>query len=60
MILDGALGQESRVLQSFAKAGYPNTDPGVNADFTVKESHAGGYYEYAVRPQQWLSVENQS
>jgi hypothetical protein len=57
VVLDGALGEESPVLQSFAKGGYPETQPGVNADFTVKESHDGGYYEHAVLPSQWLSLE---
>ena len=34
---------EGKVLQSF----YPD---GVNETFTLIQSHAGGYYEYAVLP----------
>lgn len=56
VVLDGALGPASPVLQSFSKKGYPHTEPGVNAEFTVKESHDGGYYEYAVLPEQWLAA----
>jgi cell wall-associated NlpC family hydrolase len=42
-----------RVLQSFAFT-YGGTLPGVNATYTVAESHGDGYYEYAVLPQDWL------
>lgn len=42
-----------RVLQSFANC-YGCSAPGVNASFTVAQSHDGGYYEYAVLPQHWL------
>lgn len=34
-------------------AGYP----GVNADVHIVDSHAGFYYEYAVRPENWLGEE---
>ena len=44
---------DDHVLQSFAwEAG--GSDPGVNTTYTVEESHDGGYYEYAVLPQDWL------
>jgi hypothetical protein len=42
-----------RVLQSFANA-RGGRWPGVNSTYTVAQSHDGGYYEYAVRPKDWL------
>jgi hypothetical protein len=41
------------VLQSYADA-YGGTYPGVNDWWTVAQSHAGYYYEYAVLPDDWL------
>ena len=50
VVLDGGY-----LLQSYDGdgAGYP----GVNADVHVADSHAGYYYEYAVRPENWLGEE---
>lgn len=42
-----------RVLQSFAWT-RGGSRPGVNATYTVAQSHDGGYYHYAVLPQHWL------
>jgi hypothetical protein len=41
------------VLQSFAFEPM-GAEPGVNSTYTVTESHDGGFYEYAVSPQDWL------
>ncbi|CAE7504047.1 unnamed protein product [Symbiodinium natans] len=46
-------GRDAKVLQSHC-AGFPSTSPGVNATYTVAESHCGGYYEFAVLPTDWL------
>ena len=47
---------DGKVLQSFAwKRG--GVAPGVNATYTVAQSHDGGFYEYAVLPQDWLAPE---
>ena len=44
------------LLQSYdAGGGYP----GVNADAHITDSHAGYYYEYAVRPWNWLGQEEE-
>lgn len=40
--------QDNMVLQSFLGGG-------VNANYTLEESHAGWYYEYTVAPEHWLS-----
>ena len=40
------------LLQSFDGDGYGY--PGVNADVHITDSHAGYYYEYAVRPENWI------
>lgn len=44
---------DGKVLQSFANA-YGASSPGVNATYTVAQSHAGYFYEYAILPQDWL------
>ncbi|HUS63565.1 MAG TPA: hypothetical protein VMZ28_03440 [Kofleriaceae bacterium] len=44
---------DGHVLQSFAWE-RDATAPGVNATYTVAESDDGGFYEYAVLPQDWL------
>jgi len=41
------------VLQSFPFG--PNGEPGLNTDYTIEQSHDGGYYEYAVRPHNWIN-----
>jgi hypothetical protein len=46
---------DGKVLQSFANV-YGGTSPGVNARYTVAESHDGGYYEYVVLPEDWLGA----
>lgn len=46
--------EDGKVLQSFATTSGATT-PGVNTTFTVIQSHAGGYYEYAVMPEDWLA-----
>ena len=46
-------GPKSRVLQSFAHSSR-TTSPGINSSYTLAESHAGYYYEYAVPPTDWL------
>jgi len=43
------------LLQSYDGDG--NGYPGVNTDAHITESHAGYYYEYAVRPENWLGPE---
>ena len=45
---------DGHVLQSFAWT-RGGSDPGVNTTYTVAESHDGGYYEYAVLPEHWLT-----
>lgn len=52
VVLDEA-GPQAKVLQSFSE-GYPSEAPGVSATYSVLESHAGGYYEFAVLPERWL------
>lgn len=42
-----------RVLQSFANF-RGGAYPGVNTTYTVAQSHAGYFYEYAVLPEDWL------
>jgi hypothetical protein len=42
-----------RVLQSFAWV-RGGSSPGVNTTYTVAQSHDGGFYEYAVMPEDWL------
>ena len=46
--------RNGKVLQSFASAAGATT-PGVNTAYTVIQSHAGHYYEYAVLPEDWLA-----
>jgi hypothetical protein len=48
VVLDGDM-----VLQSFAWE-MGGSEPGVNSTYTVSQSDDGGFYEYAVRPQDWL------
>ncbi len=45
------------LLQSYDGDG--NGYPGVNADAHITDSHAGYYYEYAVRPENWLGEEEE-
>lgn len=45
--------ENGHVLQSFANC-RGCTAPGVNATYTLAQSNAGGFYEYAVLPQDWL------
>lgn len=41
-------------LQSFPSGG--SLEPGLNWDYTVEQSHGGGYYEYMVKPWNWLPI----
>lgn len=43
------------LLQSYDGDGYGY--PGVNANDHIADSHAGYYYEYAVRPEYWLGLD---
>lgn len=46
--------EDGYLLQSYdAGGGYP----GVNTDAHIVDSHAGYFYEYAVRPENWLGEE---
>lgn len=47
--------ETGHVLHSFANC-YGCSAPGVNASYTVAQSHAGYYYELAVRPANWLGA----
>jgi hypothetical protein len=51
-----ASGPTARVLQSHVAAGYPEERPGVNNSFSVRESDAGGYYELAIAPEDWIAA----
>jgi len=39
-------GVDDKVLQSFARNGVW---PGVNTDYTARQSHNGGYYKYIIK-----------
>jgi predicted chitinase len=43
------------VLQSFQFGA--DGEPGVNAAYTIEESHDGGYYEVMVHPSKWINYE---
>jgi GH25 family lysozyme M1 (1,4-beta-N-acetylmuramidase) len=43
---------DGKVLQSFQFGA--DGEPGLNTDFTIEESHAGGYYEIMVHPKDWI------
>jgi len=43
---------DGKVLQSFQFGA--DGEPGLNADYTIEESHAGGYYEIMVHPKDWI------
>ena len=55
VVLDCA-GKDAKVLQSHS-AGFPAVQPGVNKSFTVAQSHGGGFYEYAVLPEDWFGAD---
>src|SRR5215216_724348 len=44
---------DSKVLQSFQFGA--DGEPGLNADYTIEESHAGGYYEIMGHPKDWIN-----
>jgi len=44
---------DGKVLQSFQFGA--GGEPGLNTDYTVEESHAGGYYEVMVHPSAWIN-----
>ncbi len=43
---------DGKVLQSFQMG--DDGHPGLNTDFTIEQSHAGGYYEVMVHPDAWI------
>ena len=43
---------DGKVLQSFQFGA--DGEPGLNAEYTIEESHAGGYYEIMVHPKDWI------
>ncbi|MBA2344715.1 MAG: hypothetical protein H0V83_06510 [Rubrobacter sp.] len=44
---------DGKVLQSFQMG--DDGHPGLNADYTIEQSHAGGYYEVMVHPDAWIN-----
>jgi hypothetical protein len=44
---------DGKVLQSFQFGA--DGEPGLNTDYTIEESHAGGYYEVMVHPNAWIN-----
>jgi predicted chitinase len=44
---------DDKVLQSFPFG--PNGEPGLNTDYTIEQSHDGGYYEVMVHPSNWIN-----
>jgi predicted chitinase len=44
------------VLQSFQYNW--NGQPGLNWDYTIEESHQGGYYQWMVHPKDWIDYED--
>ena len=44
---------DGKVLQSFQMG--DDGAPGLNANFTIEQSHAGGYYEHMVHPNDWIN-----
>jgi predicted chitinase len=47
--------EDGYLLQSYDGDGYGY--PGVNAATHIVDSHAGYYYEYAVRPENWIGLD---
>uniref|UniRef100_A0A6C0J9E8 Peptidase C51 domain-containing protein n=1 Tax=viral metagenome TaxID=1070528 RepID=A0A6C0J9E8_9ZZZZ len=48
-------GKQSLILQSHVDGEFfESTTPGVNALYTLEESHNNGYYEFIVLPKDWL------
>ena len=48
-------GKNSLVLQSHVEGEFlKSNSPGVNSNYTLKESHHEDYYEYIVLPEDWL------
>lgn len=46
-------GPDDPTIQSFASS--QDMEPGVNADYTLRASHDGGYYTHLLLPQHWLA-----
>jgi len=44
---------DGKVLQSFQMGA--DGEPGLNTDFTIEKSHAGGYYEVMAHPKAWIN-----
>ena len=44
---------DGKVLQSFQFGA--DGEPGLNTDYTIEQSHAGGYYEVMVHPNAWIN-----
>lgn len=44
---------DGKVLQSFLFGN--NGEPGLNDHYTIEESHAGGFYEWMVHPDDWIN-----
>jgi GH25 family lysozyme M1 (1,4-beta-N-acetylmuramidase) len=44
---------DSKVLQSFQFGA--DGEPGLNTDYTIEESNAGGYYEVMIHPKDWIN-----
>lgn len=45
--------------KNWAVHSFPNDasgEPGLNWDYTVEQSHDGGYYQYMIRPWNWLPI----
>lgn len=49
----GILLPDGKVLQSFQFGA--DGEPGLNTDYTIEQSHAGGYYEVMVHPNAWIN-----
>jgi len=53
-------GADDRVLQSFANSPEVTT-PGVNCDFTLRESHDGWYYTFIIRREDlWDTIDEET
>jgi GH25 family lysozyme M1 (1,4-beta-N-acetylmuramidase) len=44
---------DGKVLQSFEFGA--DGEPGLNTEYTIEQSHAGGYYEVMVHPKDWIN-----
>src|SRR5215210_2030134 len=44
---------DGKVLQSFQFGA--DGEPGLNCEYTIEQSHAGGYYEVMVHPKAWIN-----